>query len=645
MSVDLQQPSISELLKDIGSGRIQLPDFQREYRWDVERIRELLVTVLRGHPMGVIMVLQTGSDQVRFKPKALTGVLRGGENCKFCADRYQDAPKLAVATPDYLLLDGQQRLTSLYQALSGDGVVHSADDKGKIRHVKYFIDIEKAMGDAAEQDEAIVVLPHDGIERTNFGREIVRDCSTQAGQVAEGLLPITAMFADGKDSFTNWMIEYIRQGDSDSERRMNLFSSLQNKVFGRLTSYQVPGIELLKDTSREAVATVFEKVNTGGLALDTFELLTATFAGDPLGQSVDGADFRLVDDYAKTQSVLDKHPSLGGFQRVAFLQAITLLATHARREGDLADGRPKPRPTSARRDDILRLELKDYLQWADRVRAALPWVAHFYTEQHIHSERFVPYATQSVPLVVIRVLLGEDADKYAAKQRLAQWFWSGVLGELYGSTTETRFARDVDQVVPWVRAALGQADARPPETVTAASFAETRLLTLRTRLSAAYKGIYALLMRGGCKDWLFDKDIDHATYFDLQVDIHHVFPKKWCDDNGIDDIQRESIVNKTPLAKKTNLLIGAKSPVTYVPEIASSAGLSDEAFDRLLQSHAIHPATMRAGDFDAFFESRKEAIVNLVEAAMGKAVLRDLATTDPDELDFENEEPELTDAE
>ena len=97
---------LSEYMQWTTTGKIQLPDFQREFKWDDDRIRSLLVTVLRGHPLGVVMLLKTGNDQIRFKPRPVEGV------------------SLPVGVgPVSLLLDGQQRLTSLTQALTGVGIV------------------------------------------------------------------------------------------------------------------------------------------------------------------------------------------------------------------------------------------------------------------------------------------------------------------------------------------------------------------------------------------------------------------------------------------------------------------------------------------------------------------------------------------
>lgn len=71
MGFQTPQHKISTLLERANDGRIQLPDFQRGYKWGEERIRSLLATITLGNLLGVIMLLQTGSDQVRFKAKPL----------------------------------------------------------------------------------------------------------------------------------------------------------------------------------------------------------------------------------------------------------------------------------------------------------------------------------------------------------------------------------------------------------------------------------------------------------------------------------------------------------------------------------------------------------------------------------------------
>lgn len=616
MGFETPRPELSELLKWAGSGKIQLPDFQRGYKWDDERIRSLLVTVSLGHPLGVIMLLKTGNDQVRFKPKPIEGAPRAA----------------AEASPDLLLLDGQQRLTSLFQALTGHGIVATKDPRNMLVDRRYYLDIAKAIDDPAHRDEAVVSIPADGVVRTNFNRDIVLDLSTPEKERAAGHFPFRLVYAQGEAM--TWLFAYE---DTTSAQKF------LTDVLQPMLAYQIPAIELDETTTKGAVATVFEKVNTGGLALNVFELLTAVFAGDAAHYAETKRDFRLNDHWQETEQLLQGHAVMAGFANTDFLAAVTLLAS---RERNLVSEASRPAAITARKEDIFKLKLAEYLRWAQPLRDALLWVAGFLADQHIHAAGFVPYRTQIVPLAVFRVILGSDADLHGVRQRLSQWFWCGVLGELYAGATETRFARDVEQVPSW---ALAVVEGRPagavPATVADASFQESRLLSLRTRNAAAYKGIYALLMARGARDWRFDQSFDHAQYSALKVDIHHVFPRAWCEKNEIHPDQRESIVNKTPLGSLTNQSIGGASPASYLPRIEKAAGIDAAQLDAILTTHAIDAAPLRAADFDAFFVVRRAALLTLIEQAMGKPAQRDIDTGELAEAPeaFEEEPDDLDD--
>lgn len=586
MGFQTHQYELSKLLDDVADGDIQLPDFQRGYKWDEERIRSLLVTIMLGHPLGVIMLLATGNDQVRFKPKPIEG-----------------AGRATSVAPEWLLLDGQQRLTSLFQSLTGSGVVDTEDVRGKQVSRRFYVDIAKALDPASDPDDVVIALPGDGIVRAIFGRAEL-DASTPEREQAAGLFPFRLVFDSG-EAF-DWLVNHPD---------LPMIKKFQNEILKPMIGYKIPGIALDKDTSKAAVATVFEKVNTGGLPLNTFELLTATFAGDAAYFAEHGTDFRLNDDWLITQTLLGQHPVLREMQNTDFLQAVSLLVTFH-----------SAGATSARKGDILRLRPADYLRWADQVREALVWVAHFFAQEHIHVHRDVPYQSQIVPLTVIRVVLGADADLNGVQARLRQWFWCGVLGELYGSIVETRFARDLEQVPPWARQALGHSrDVPTPNTVSEASFFESRLQSLRTRNSAAYKGIHALVMARQSRDWLQHKLFDHAHFLMMAVDIHHVFPQDWCKKNQIDPDLMNSIVNKTPLAAGTNRFIGGAAPSAYLPKVQQKAGLDEQQLDTILDGHLIDPVLLRADDFAGFFLARRAALVEVVEQAMGKRVQRDLA--------------------
>lgn len=301
-----------------------------------------------------------------------------------------------------------------------------------------------------------------------------------------------------------------------------------------------------------------------------------------------------------------------------FLQAVTLLATRKR---NLADTSAKPVGVSAKREDILKLTLDDYLEWVDPLREAFLWAADFLADRYIFDLRFLPYPKQLIPLAAIRVAMGADADLRGPRERIVRWFWSGILGELYGGAIETRFVRDLEQVPGW---AIDTDGAEVPRTVQDAVFVESRLHSLRTRNAAAYKGIYSLLLANEARDWMEDKALDKVQYASLSVDIHHIFPKHWCAQNGIDDERRESVVNKTAISARTNRTIGGSAPSKYVAAIESKAQILPAQLDPLLESHLISAESLRADDFDAFFADRRERLCQLIEKALGKSVPRDV---------------------
>ena len=599
---------LSEYLDWTTSGKIQLPDFQRKYKWEDERIRQLLVTIMRGHPMGVVMLLKTGNDQIRFKPRPVEGTnVHEGTQA------------------ESLLLDGQQRLTSLTQALTGDGVVDTTDSRGKRMTRRYYIDMELALQGEDRMDEAILSVPGDGIERSNFGKDVVRDLSEPRNEQDHRLFPMRLVF-DPLNAAT-WLAEL---GD------IPMMSQFLASVLSPTNTYNIPAIELDKSTSKSAVATVFEKVNTGGLSLNVFELMTATFAGDKEYFDEHGTDFRLNDNWKEIQESFKPYPVLSNLENTDFLQCLTLLVT---RERNIASKDTRPPAVSAKREDSLKLTLGDYLAWVEPLQAAFIWASTFLADRHIFATRFMPYAKQLVPLAALRVVMGDSADLVGPRDKITRWFWCGILGELYGGAIETRFVRDLEQVPGWARNKEG---AITPNTITDATFVESRLHSLRTRNSAAYKGIYALLLGNGATDWMEGKALNKVQYTELKVDIHHIFPQKWCNENSIDDERRESIVNKTGISAKTNRTIGGVAPSIYLDKVERLAQITAGQLDESVGTHLVPALNLRADDFDTFFINRRESLCLLVEEAMGKSVPRDVdaGAAEEDSSQFEGSEIE-----
>jgi len=442
---DSTKKPIDDLLKRARDGLLQLPDFQRGWVWDDEGLRELLASVSRSFPVGALMTLEVGGE-VRFKPRLIEG-----------------APlKNSRAQPEALLLDGQQRMTSLYQTTMRQEVVETINaEKQKIKRF-YYIDMVKALDDSSDRVEAIVGLQESKLETRNFGREIVRNLSSQEAEFAHCMFPTNRIF-----DWNAWQIGFVSYWSYSPEKTQFWFRFF-NEVLAAFHQYQVPVIELGKRTSREAVCLVFEKVNTGGKKLDAFELLTAIYAGEKEG-------FHLREEWRKCSTrladfiALRDHP-LTRVQPTEFFQALALLWTRDRRAAHLAEGKPGDAPSiNCTRDTVLRIPLDAYEKYAGRLEGGFGKAGKFLFGQHIYWFKDVPYQSQLVPLAAILADLGERWQHETVRKKLAQWYWCGVFGELYGGAIETRFAKDFVEVLAWV-------DGGPePSTVKEAAFRGERL--------------------------------------------------------------------------------------------------------------------------------------------------------------------------
>ncbi len=576
---DSTKQPLQEILSSVGKGETQLPDFQRGWVWDDQHIKSLIASLSLSFPIGTVMTLGTGSADIIFKPRPIEGT----------------DDHLQQEEPETLILDGQQRLTSLFQSLKSGRAVETRDDKGKSTKRWYYLDMKKCVNDVTDREEAVVSVPEDRLVTRNFGREIFLDLSSPEKEYASDMFPVRLIFDSAE-----WRQGHSEYWDFDRDK-MKLFNTFEREVIKPFEQYNVPMIRLSKETPKEAVCLVFEKVNTGGVTLTVFELLTASFAA---------SNFQLRDDWnAREKRLKAAHPVLNNLQNDAFLQALTLLATKAR----------PGRALGCKRNDILGLRVEEYREWADRVEKRLIEAAKFVHGQKIFRARDLPYQTQLVPLAAILVDLGGDGETEGTRQKIARWYWCGVFGEAYGSAIETLFARDLPEVTGWVKGD----SADEPTTIRDANFQASRLRTLRTRNSAAYKGVHALLMRDGSRDFRTGEPIEVQTFFDDNIDIHHVFPQSWCRKQGIKGSDFNSIVNKTAIAARTNRKIGGYAPETYLRGLQRDADISEEQLDKILASHRIPADRLRENDFRGFFAARGEALCRAIESAMGKRVDRE----------------------
>lgn len=577
MSFRTAEPALKDVLDAIARGDTQLPDFQRGWVWDDMHIRSLIASLSLSYPIGAVMFLEAGG--VPFKPRLFEGV------------SLQPAPK-----PKTLVLDGQQRLTSMYLSLRSGLPVKTRTEKNADILRFYFLDMAKCLDSTADREDAVISVPDSLKITSDFGRKIDLDLSTPALQYAQGLFPIGLVF--DTQGFMQWKMGYATHHGNATEAMMFLMR-FEQEIWLRFQQFKVPAIELTHDTPREAVCQVFEKVNSGGVTLTVFELMTATFAAN---------EFNLREDWeARHKRLTAKHDVLNAMDGTSFLTAVTLLASYERHILNKS-------AISCKKADVLHLELADFKRLQNRMEAGFKKAAELLAEEKIFDAKSLPYSTQLIPLASICAQLADKVSQLGVKQKLLRWYWCGVLGELYGGANETRFGLDLPDVVQWVDGGS------EPRSVRDASFAPTRLLSLQSRLAAAYKGLAALLMKHGSRDFISGTPIDINTYFNNAIDIHHIFPRTWCETKKLPREKWNSVINKAPLASSTNRFISGDAPSQYLNRIQKNKQVGSGQLDEFLVSHLIPVAELRVDDFDGFIRLRASALLEMIEDATGKAV-------------------------
>ena len=567
---------ISELMKSIDSGKAQLPDFQRGWVWDDNRIKALIASVTCNYPVGAAMFLDYGNEDIRFKFRPIEG-----------------APVNDI-TPEELILDGQQRLTSLYSALFSINPVHTKTDKGDEITRFYYIDIEKAIDKDVDRLEAIISVPETRKVTSNFGRDIDLDISSPDLEYEKKLFPLNIILDFGKAS--EWQNNYYEKYNYDKDV-IQRFTVFFKEIVMKTMKYKMPVISLEKDTPKEAVCQVFENVNTGGVSLTVFELLTAIFAMD---------DYELRRDWDIRKENDFNSDLLGVITATDFLQACTLLSSYI-----------KGGTVSCKKKDVLNLTLVEFKKYADVLTSGFKMAESILQEERIFSSRDLPYTTQLIPLAVLCSLLteGNQIKATTVKDKIKKWYWCGVFGELYGGANETRYVYDVVDVMEWVKN-----DNATPRSVTESYFNPTRLLSLQSRQSAAYKGVMALIYKNHCKDFISGEEMDFTLYKDEKIDIHHIFPKDYCEKQNYPKLKWNSVVNKTPMTSSTNREIGGVAPTKYLSKIENKGKAKASDLDEYISTHWVDVNSMRNDDFDNHIIFRAKRILSAIEAATGKII-------------------------
>lgn len=554
---DTNPRPLKELLLQIHSREAVLPDFQRDFVWDPSATQELIVSIAQNYPAGSLLRI------------------RNTQNLFACRE-FQGAPALKGGKSTYLVLDGQQRLTSLYQAFYGVG------------DHRYFVKI----GDLLEGKDFEDCLFY--YRCNNKTAVAYQKLELQAKYM---VMPL-AVLSSGAGGFSKWAMEIAQIATKDEATKDTAFQMLQRlteevgkRWIQTIDDYQFPVVTLSDETSAESVCTIFETLNRTGVKLSPYELLTARFWPQ---------NINLRAMWAKA---LEDHPIIEDFEVDPYyvMQAIALVA------------RKTP---SCKRKDVLELTGPEVeAAWPSVIDGLARGLTLLRERCGVIISKWLPSVQLIIPLAAILAKLGNKSGPQvgAAINKVQRWYWCSVFGQTYDQAPNTQSANDLTAVLAWINGG-----AEPP-TVATFSMDDMVLDEITPKQRALYKGLMTLILRGGPVDFHSGDKLTGELIIEQHVDDHHVFPDNYLKKLGVDATRRSSILNRTLIDRTTNQVISDRAPSDYMADIREALGSTTD-FASVLESHML-PAGSESpiwtDDFDTFVNGRRSSLFEAVASATG----------------------------
>ena len=594
---DAQKPdhvSLNGLIGRMREGRFVIPDFQREFEWKPWDIQDLMRSIFSDYYIGNLLLWKAKDQNVKLLS---------------CENLYGYSGR---SSPEYVVLDGQQRLTAMYYAFV-------APDKplpNRSSRAIYYISIDKFM--AGETDGAF------GYEW--FSKKTRALVEEPALQFERHFFPLSVIGRGGFE-FYKWVEAYktfwtkrAAAADSNDARTQAEGHAQNSMTFAQeiqaiIEQYQISYTELDKDIGVDKVCDIFTQINSKGVQLDVFDLLNALMK--PKGIQLK----HLYRTSQKRLAFIDT-PKMN----VYILQVMSILRQNycsPKYLYFLQPGVEKPvrLPDGTLNSEVLVNSSADFVQYWEQATNSLERVIALLQhpqEYGATAPAYVPYVSILPAFAAIQTRLGElpANQQLSGRKKIRHWYWASVFLSRYSSSVESTAARDFAAMRAW----LEDDDAKPS---LIDEFAATyRTIDLRTavkRGSSVYNAIFNLFVLAGARDWMTG---DVPPYGEL--DDHHIVPAWWGRDNGIGSAVN-SILNRSPLTSDTNRnIVREKLPNEYLPELIAQNG--EGAVLAVLESHFINKTALgillrdpfTPNDFEDFIAERHRTLLDGIDTLLIK---------------------------
>src|SRR3989339_1430950 len=358
----------TDLISEIQKGQIKVPKFQRNFVWSLDKTAKLLDSILKGYPIGTFILWETN--------ERLNDIKNIGN---------LELPAIPDDIKVQYVLDGQQRITSLYAAFLG-AKIQKEGEKKITNYADIFVDLD---GDVENNDEQIVISekPEEGTfitlhEILNFN---------------DNLLEI-------KEKYTDEQFKRIHQ---------------YSQTF---STYDFSTIVLRKEDIDSAIE-VFTRINTGGQTLTLFEIMSAKTYDEE-------QDFDMEDRFQKLLKELEER-KYDTISSSVILSVISLILSKNK---------------ECKRKVILQLDKQAIIDiWDDVISALKESVDYFRSVYRIPVSAILPYDSLLVPFAYF-FYFQKEKPKGEQIKFMEEFFWRMSLSFRYSSSTESKLAQDIKRI-------------------------------------------------------------------------------------------------------------------------------------------------------------------------------------------------------
>jgi len=581
--------SVNDLLKYVHDGTYVIPFFQRGFEWVPRMVCELFESILQNYFTGLLLQWELDPEKAANEEwDAIWGAER------------KNLPKVAI-------LDGQQRLSSLYYAIYNP----KKNFPNRQSYYIFYIDITKVINQ--EYEDSVNYRFY----FTNYQswQTLLKDKEAWA---QSGVVPLPILSAcDPLDrnkkfidsvEFSKWLKQYILFNQDNLPPNTSELSIYQ--ILNGILSYSFISYSLAKERDIHDICNIFANVNSKGMRLSTFDLMNAFLypknirLRKDLWENLNNQSLKDVDSNMK--EYLLKCISLHKQNYCSAKYLFNLIPGEKIIQRNV-NGQSFETVLVDNGSEFKKL-WKSSVKYSEKARKIImnTGISDFGAIKH----GFIPNSTIVPVLAAILWRFSDDSDNQDFADYLQKWYWSAVISEDYSGSSDSVMAKDYRDWKEW---ASNGVNIERINRMTQEYINELDLKQIK-KGSARYNAILCMLALNHAKDFLKGRIVGTGDFSYQSINDHHIFPRKV---TGLDPSKsllyrncKDSIVNRTLLLDETNQYILNKKPSEYIGEICAR-DTSMKNLKLLLRDHFINELALTfllVDDFDSFIIEREREI-------------------------------------